>query len=162
MDTITISGGENFYYSSKETVIQRVQGAKTKTTYMTIYIGEQEDLIIYEHNKKETWYYKKSKYESFVPVQRAIEKRKQALRLKGKYKNLSLDTSLSYRKMLKMYCDITDACKAVKKFAKQIYKKLGYSRSKDKISIRQAIIESKRMHWKYNYLFTEYFEEEAN
>lgn len=159
---ILLPGGEKFYYISvRPDIIQRVQG-NGKVKYMNMYLGENEDLITYKYNRKETWYYKKPKNQIYMVVKKQIEKRKQDLRLKGKYKQYKKTDCFSYRKMLKMYIHITDACGKAKQAADEMFKQLGYNKKKDKISIQQVIDESKQFKWAYNYLFTEYFEEEAN
>jgi hypothetical protein len=107
---ILLPSGEVFEYESyRDDIIQRVEG-NGKTKYMTIYKGKDEDLVVYQYSKKETWYYKKPKRQLYMVIKKEIEKRKQKLRLKNKYKKLKLTDRFSYRKMLRIYRDITDAC----------------------------------------------------
>lgn len=158
---ILLPSGEIFLYTSYEDdIIQRVQG-NGKIKYMTIYKGEKEDLITYQYSRKEIWYYKKPKNQVYMVIKRQIEKRKQKLRLKNKYKNLRLTDRFSYKKMLKIYRDLTDACDEVIEHAQELFRNLGYDTKKDTISIKETIDASKTFNWKWNYLFTEWFEEEA-
>ena len=102
MGVIKLPSGEEFKYSSyKDNIIQRVQG-NGKVKYMTIYYGETEDLIAYQYSRKEIWYYKKPKTQLYMVIKKQIEKRKQQLRLKNKYKKYSLSDRLPYKKMLKI------------------------------------------------------------
>ena len=72
--------------------------------------------------------------------------------------------------MLAIYRDITDACDKVIDKAKEAFSMLGYSDiNKDTISIQEVIEVSQSFHWKWNFLFVEWFdqqekeyEEEAN
>ena len=86
-NVIVLPSGEEFQYNSYEDdIIQRVQG-NGEVRYMTIYYGDAEDLVVYVHSREEIWYYKKAKYKVYMPIKKQIEKRKQKLRLKNKYKN---------------------------------------------------------------------------
>jgi hypothetical protein len=157
MDIIKLPSGEEFKYSSyKDNIIQRVQG-NGKVKYMTIYYGETEDLITYQYSRKEIWYYKKPKRQLYMVIKKQIEKRKQQLRLKNKYKKYSLSDRLPYKKMLKMYRDLTDACDKVVECAKKLFENLGYDLKKDTVSIQEVIDASRDFHWKWNFLFIEWF-----
>ena len=102
------------------------------------------------------------KNKDFYGAAKEIERRKQQDRLQGKYKNLSLTDTFTLAEIFPIYCDITDACQdAYDKFI-PIILSYGFSID-DPLPLKIWIEGSKKANYKYNYLFTEYFEkEEAN
>lgn len=123
-----------------------------------IYYGLSKDwnaILVY----KDKWFYFFKKGDNLNPIYKDIELKKQKERIGNKYKYLKLTDMFSLKEIFPIYQDITDACdKAYDDFVRVI-EMLGLS-TEEKYSLETWIKGSKKADYIYNYLFTEYFENE--
>lgn len=89
-----------------------------------------------------------------------IEKDKQKERIGNKYKHFKLTDTFTLKEFFPIYQDITEACDRAYDDFIQVFKTLKIS-TKKKYPLSRWIEGSKMADYYYNYLFTEYFEEEA-
>lgn len=160
---IELQDGRVFKYIEKTIITQRTDHDLLPADYCDQYILEKTyDSIFFYKNK---WaYYKKLNELSTNEIMRVIEKDKQKDRLGNKYKNLKLTDKFNLKKIFPIYQDITEACDRAYDDFLEVFEKVQLDPRK-KYPLSKWIEGSKLSNYFYNYLFTEWFEdnqEEAN
>lgn len=158
--SVILMDGTEYKYIEKRKVIQRTDHDRLPADYCDGYILERTYDTIYVYKNK--WaYYKKLKEVSENYIMYLIEKDKQLDRIGDKYKHLKMTDTFSLRQFFPIYQDITEACDRAYDDFITVFKQLKISKWK-KYPLWRWIEGSKLADYHYNYLFTEYFEEEAN
>jgi hypothetical protein len=167
---IYLQDGQEFEYILKEIAVQRTNHDNLPIDLCDRYVLKpifQDgvmlsgcDVIFIYHNK---WsFFAPLELENFEEkVIKIIEKRKQMERIGNKYKYIQFSDKYTLKQIFPIYQDITCACDQAIDGFYEVLKKLKLNPKKS-LTLRVWIDGSKHSDYKYNYLFTEYFEEEAN
>lgn len=147
--------GEVVYYQNKIVVMQREAHDGSPVDYMSVYIGYVDyDMVVY----KNKWFILRPKKEPLTKYEKIIEKKKQLERLKDKYTNLKWSDKYTLKEIFPIYQDITEACAYAYDGFLEVLKNMGLDPEKP-LTLRVWVDGSKNSNYKYNYLFTEWFEE---
>ena len=135
---------------------QRVTHEGDVKDTLMLYFGlsnDQRMAAIY----KNKWGYMLNKMTDLTPIYKDIEIKKQMERIGLKYDNLKPTDMFTLSEIFPIYQDITEACDDAYEDFLKVIDMYGFS-TKEKYSLSTWIEGSNKADYKYNYLFTEYFE----
>lgn len=160
--TITLADGRIYEYVEHEVRTQRHDHANLPEDFCDAYLLKTTYDTIFIYKNKWSFYAPLIKdIPLSLQVYKEIEQKKQRERVGEKYKHLKLTDELTLKEFFPIYQDLTACCnKAIKDF-KRIFKMLKLKKH-HKFTLEKWIWGSKMSNYYYNYLFTEYFEGEAN
>lgn len=160
--TITLSDGRTYEYVEHELRTQRTNHDNLPEDFCDVYLLKTTYDSIFIYKGKWSFYAPLiNEIPLSLEVYEEIERKKQWERVGDKYKHLKLTDEFTLKKFFPIYQDLTACCNDAIKDFKNIFKMLKLKRH-HKFSLEKWIWGSKMSDYKYNYLFTEYFEEEAN
>jgi hypothetical protein len=146
-------------YRNTSEVAQREHHDGSIMDVAIVYYGLSKDInaIVVYRNK---WFYLVKKGDNFSSIYKDIEKKKQVERIGDKYKYIKMTDLFTFEEIFPIYQQLTNSCEDSYKEFKDLVIELGYSTT-EKYSLSMWIMGSKKSKFQYNYLFTEYFEKEA-
>lgn len=158
---IYLATGEKYEFTHHYNIGQRHDHFGEPQDFCDRYMLKDTFDNIYIYKNKWSYYRPATSKYTSADIFKIIEKRKQKERIGNKYKHLQMTDMFSLKTIFPIYQDITEACDLAKKDFIKVFKMLKISRWK-KYPLWRWIEGSKLADYHYNYLFTEYFEEEAN
>lgn len=155
---IIMESNTPFPYFDKLTIGERSDHYDRWVDFVDKYFLYNGDFIYVFQNK---WFIYRKKSVNEQDIINEIERRKRDERVGDKYKNMSLDTLLNLKDFFILYQELTDTCELALIRVQKVFEELQIS-IEDKYPLSRWIEGSKMANYKYNWLFTEYFEEDTN